>query len=117
MDRLLKWSELQSGGTKLERVLKACNERGIFAVPLTPKWLSENHADLCATEKAASRWLDDKPQFQNMDYSYWGDFYRFRLAGKGGHQRWAIIKNGTDDPGGALSAVIGQEIKDLELSG
>ena len=83
------------------------------------RYLPSSECDLrCGRYRALHRGLDGMLpgwRYRPRHQVYQRSAYARRLAGSGVHKQWAIIKNGTDNPRGALSAVVGQEIADLEL--
>jgi hypothetical protein len=117
VDRLVRWQEDQKGGTKLERALDWCDDEQLDALLFTPAWLSEKLPDLWPKGKSAENWLSKQnPTNSNKNYRDWGVFVSYRLKGKSGKSRKALVRKGAD-PVEAIRAAIGAEpinVKELE---
>jgi hypothetical protein len=64
IDRLVPWDVLR-GADRLSQALVEQLARGERALPLSPRWLSEN-LGLWDTDKAAKRWLEDSPEIKDL---------------------------------------------------
>lgn len=116
VDAVRSWSDLKSGGTRLERAAA----RGL--VPLTPSGLHAAHPDLWASEKAAARWLENerRPVSANTPESpidillgKWGSLQivEYRRVSSKRWARAAFDPARFPDPASALSEVFGESVE------
>ncbi len=116
VDAVRSWSDLKSGGTRLERAAS----RGL--VPLAPSGLHAVHPDLWPTEKAAARWVENEKRSasantpnspRDISLAFWGvlQIAEYRRASS---KRWARVAFDPDrfpDPGAALGDVFGEAVE------
>lgn len=114
VDRLITWKEFMEGGTKLEKALAQQTQRELYALPLTPAYLSEHFPDMWSSPDSARGWLDPdqtgaRPYEANKNYMETVVFLRYRLSGRGGHPQIALVSREIDEAErqGELERVLG----------